>query len=288
MRRLLIATALLATALTGACRGPEVLNAAARDAGVVVTDQAYGPLPRHRYDVYSPRTVSPDTPVLVFFHGGSWQRGVKEEYRFVGAAFARAGIQTVLVNYRLYPDVVFPDFMADAALAVAHLKRDVAGDRPMVISGHSAGAQIVALLAGDPRYLAVVGTDICTATAGMIGVSGPYTFTPVEPAFRAIFPEDRLDAARPLNFPTNARPPSLLLHGTADTTVLPVRSTEYAAALTAAGNSADVKLYDGVNHTLIIGAISPVIRGTAPTFNDMLAFIQTQRAAGWPGCAGRD
>ncbi|MCU0881732.1 MAG: alpha/beta hydrolase [Hyphomonadaceae bacterium] len=284
MRRFLFAFAALATALTGACRGPELLNAAARDAGVVQTDLAYGPLPRHRYDVYTPHTLTPDTPVLLFIHGGSWQHGVKEQYRFVGAAFAQAGVQAVLVNYRLFPDVIFPDFMDDAALAVAHIKREVAGDRPMLIAGHSAGAQIAALLAGDPRYLAAVGTDICSATSGMIGVAGPYTFTPVAPEFRAIFPPDRLEAARPLNFATGARPPSLLLHGTADTTVLPERSTEYATALTAAGNRAEVKLYPGVNHTLIIGAISPVIRAAAPTFNDMLSFIQAERAAGWPGC----
>jgi acetyl esterase/lipase len=286
MRRLLTALAVAATALTGACNGAQLLNVAASDAGVVQLDQSYGPLARHRYDVYSPQTMTAETPTLVFIHGGSWQNGVKNQYRFVGAAFADAGVQTVVINYRLYPEVIFPDFMSDAALAIAHIKQEVAGARPMVIAGHSAGAQIAALLAGDPRYLAAAGTDICATTKAMIGISGPYTFTPVAPEFRAIFPPDRLEAARPQNFTTNRRPPTQLLHGTADTTVLPDKSTDFAAALTQAGNQVETRLYDGVDHIMIIGAIAPLVRRAAPTFNDMLGFIQGQRAAGWPGCGG--
>jgi acetyl esterase/lipase len=278
--------ALVATAITNGCTGAQVVNSVAGTAGGVQKDQSYGPLPRHQYDVYSPRVVTDQTPVMLFIHGGSWQYGSKEQYQFVGAAFANAGIQTVVMNYRLYPDVIFPDFMTDAALAVAHVKATVAQNRPLIISGHSAGAHIAAMLAGDPQFLAAVGTDICTSTKAIIGIAGPYTFTPVAPEFRVIFPAETLDASRPLNFTSNRRPPTQLLHGTDDTTVLPIRSTEYATALTAAGNQAEVKLYNGVGHISIVGAISPLVRMSAPTFNDMLSFIDRQRTAGWPGCGG--
>jgi hypothetical protein len=46
-----------------------------------------------------------------------------------------------------------------------------------------------------------------------------------------------------------------------------------------------VKMYPGVNHTYIIGAISPVVRRSAPTLADMVGFIDAQKAAGYPGCA---
>lgn len=287
MRRLLTGLMLAATTILTACNGADVVNLAARDAGVVQGGLVYGPLARQRLDVYSPRTVTAETPVLIFIHGGSWQNGSKEQYRFVGAAFANAGIETVVINYRLYPDVIFPDFMADAALAVAHVKAQLADNRPVFIAGHSAGAHIATLLAGDPRYLAEAGTAICEAARGVIGIAGPYTITPVAPEFRAIFPPDRLAAAQSISFAASRQPPTLVLHGTADTTVLPVESTNYVQALTNAGNQAELKLYGGVDHTMIIGAISPLVRASAPTFTDILAFIQQQKAAGYPGCAAR-
>src|SRR5690242_4501066 len=58
-------------------------------------------------------------PVVIFWYGGSWQDGSKSEYRFVGAALAERGFIAVLPDYRLYPKVKFPDFVDDAAQAVA-------------------------------------------------------------------------------------------------------------------------------------------------------------------------
>ncbi|MEJ0006612.1 MAG: hypothetical protein WDM77_09705 [Steroidobacteraceae bacterium] len=54
-------------------------------------------------------------PVIVFWYGGSWTEGNKDEYRFVGAALASLGYVAVLPNYRLYPQVKFPQFLDDAA-----------------------------------------------------------------------------------------------------------------------------------------------------------------------------
>ena len=43
-------------------------------------------------------------------------------------------------------------------------------------------------------------------------------------------------------------------------------------------------MYDGVDHMYIVGAISPVVRGKAPTLMDIVSFIGSQKAAGYPGC----
>ncbi len=280
-------TAVLALLTVTACSGTQLLNSVAVNRGKIERDIAYGALPRQKLDVYSPQDMTPQTPVLVFFHGGSWQYGSKDDYRFLGTAFAARGIQTVVVNYRLHPEVVFPAFVEDAAKALAFTKGTIAKDRAVFVSGHSAGAHIAAMVALDPRFLRAEGTNICDVAKGLIGLAGPYEFTPVEPAFKLIFPAQILPSTKPINFARTPAPPTLLLHGMADTTVIPSRSTNMMAAMRAGGNDVAMKQYPGVDHSYIVGAISPLVRGKAPTLDDMVAFIDAQKAAGYPGCARR-
>jgi acetyl esterase/lipase len=277
--------AFLALTFVSACGGTQLLNSVAVNPGKIERDIAYGTLPRQKLDVYSPKEMKTDTPTLVFFHGGSWQYGSKDDYRFLGTAFAARGIQTVVVNYRLHPEVIFPAFVEDAAKALAFTKASISKGRPMFVSGHSAGAHIAAMVSLDPRFLATEGTSICDTAKGIIGISGPYEFTPIDPEFKLIFPAAILPSTKPINFAATRAPPTLLLHGTADTTVLPSRSTDMMNAMVGAGNQVEVKMYPGVNHTYIIGAISPVVRRSAPTLADMVGFIDAQKAAGNPGCA---
>jgi acetyl esterase/lipase len=106
----------------GACTPLATLNAlAATDNRARVSDIAYGALPRQRLDIYSPAGVVPagGWPVVVFFYGGSWKSGERAQYRFVGAALASRGMLALVADYRLYPDVRFPDFQADNAQALA-------------------------------------------------------------------------------------------------------------------------------------------------------------------------
>lgn len=279
--------AILALCSLSACSGPQVLNLVAQTPGPVQHDISYGPLPRHTLDIYSPKVMQADTPVLVFYHGGSWQYGSKDDYKFLGSAFAARGIQTVVVNYRLHPDVIFPAFVEDGAKALAYTQKSIAKGRPVFIAGHSAGAHIAAMIALDPAFLAAEGTNVCDAAKGVIGIAGPYDFTPVEPVFKRIFPTEILPSTKPINYVANKAPPMLLLHGTKDTTVDPKRSEQLAAALAEHKNLAYVKLYPGVEHLYIIGAISPVVRRSAPTLADTVNFIQDQKAAGFPGCASQ-
>ena len=257
--------AILALAFMSACGGTQILNSVAVNSGKIERDIAYGPLPRQKLDVYSPKEITADTPTLVFYHGGSWQFGSKADYRFLGTALSARGIQTVVVNYRLHPEVIFPAFVEDAAKALAYTRATIAQNRPIFISGHSAGAHIAAMVALDPRFLSAEGTTICEATKGIIGISGPYDFTPIDPEFKLIFPAAILPSTKPINFASTRVPPVLLLHGAKDTTVIPSRTTDMAAALTAAGNNVQVKMYEGVDHLYIIGAISPIARRAAPT-----------------------
>ena len=88
--------------------------------------------------------VCRSAPVILFFHGGSWRWGQKDYHREIGKQFARKGIVFVTANYRLYPEVRFPAFPEDVALASAWVRKNVrahGGDgNNLFLMGHSAGA----------------------------------------------------------------------------------------------------------------------------------------------------
>ncbi|MGQ2906900.1 MAG: alpha/beta hydrolase [Aliihoeflea sp.] len=250
------------------------------DAVAVETGLAYGQGPRQRYDVYRPVGASADAPVVVFLYGGAWSSGDRSMYRFVGNALAEQGFVAAIPDYRLYPEVRFPDFVEDAARAVTAIRRDVAGGRPVVVVGHSAGAQIGALIALDDRYLSGAA---CSTVSGFVGIAGPYDFLPLtSERYRRIFPEATRDQSQPINFAADRAPATLLLHGSSDRTVAAKDSRDLARALQAAGNRAELRIYDGVGHINIVGAIASPLRGQAPTLADISGFVRER--AGRPGC----
>src|SRR5687767_6774876 len=119
-RRGFLRAALAATAaLTAACSPLGLVNALVPSNGYRATSGIrYGTGPRQSLDVYRPETRPERAPVVVFFYGGNWNSGERESYRFVGEALASQGFVTVIPDYRLYPEVRFPDFLADCAAAV--------------------------------------------------------------------------------------------------------------------------------------------------------------------------
>jgi acetyl esterase/lipase len=95
-------------AAMAACAPSATLNAlTARDTHTLTEDVAYGPQARQRLDVYRPVSAAPagGWPVVVFIYGGSWNRGERADYRFVGEALASRGVLALVVDYRLYPQV---------------------------------------------------------------------------------------------------------------------------------------------------------------------------------------
>ncbi len=238
-----------------------VLNALTSRAGYTIErDIAYGDLPRQKLDIYLPDTVDADTPVVVFFYGGGWNSGSRDGYLFVGQSLATTGMIVVIPDYRLYPEVVFPAFVEDAAKAVAFTRARIArpdgSTPPLFLAGHSAGAQIAALLNLDAHYLRDAGLP-ASAIAGMIGLSGPYDFLPLEEEiYRKTFPEAVRAASQPIAFVDGDEPPMLLLAGDADQTVRPANTTRLAAAIEAKGGSVETKIYPGIRHIDTLAALA--------------------------------
>jgi acetyl esterase/lipase len=279
--------ALLLMLLLGACSPTGVLNALAPREGITVTtDIPYGDGPRRTLDVYAPRPSTTPAPVLVFFYGGNWDSGSKAMYRFVGGARAARGVLTVIPDYRLYPEVKFPDFMFDAAAAVAWTHANIAkygGDpRRMFFMGHSAGGQIATLLALDPRYLRSVGLSPQRDVCGVVGLAGPYDFLPLHSdELKIIFgPEAERPRSQPINYVTPQAPPMLLLAGRDDDTVDPGNTLRLAAKLRKAGDSVQDELYPGIGHKSLIAAFARPLGFLAPAREDAVRFIMDHGACG--------
>jgi acetyl esterase/lipase len=268
-------------------RAVDLLNAAVGLSGVVVTrDIPFGPGPRQRMDVYRPAGAAGPTPVLVFFYGGAWQYGDRADYRFVAASLAQSGVVVAVPDYRLYPEVRFPAFVEDGALAVAQMRQIAAahGGDParLFVAGHSAGAYIAAMLAVVPGYLGAVGlarTDL----AGAIGLGGPYDFLPIVGAdIKLVFASanDDLRRTQPIFHADGGNAPLLLLHGERDLTCYPRNALALAARVRAAGGSAHARIYRRVGHIGIVLGFAPLLRFRAPSLSDTLRFISGRSISG--------
>ncbi|HMO42745.1 MAG TPA: alpha/beta hydrolase, partial [Phenylobacterium sp.] len=137
---------------------------------------AYGSGPRQRLDVYRPPEAGEAAaPLAVFFYGGSWRDGRRQDYGWVGRALAAEGFVTLVPDYRLYPEVAYPDFLEDGAGAIAwavsHAAELGADPQRIVLVGHSAGAYNAVMLGLDGRYLDAAGVDpgAIRAVAGLAG-----------------------------------------------------------------------------------------------------------------------
>jgi acetyl esterase/lipase len=276
LRRL--AAAALA-ALSSACSPVELLNSTIPTAGLIISkDIAYGSDARQTLDVYRPAAPAGELPVVVFFYGGSWQTGSKNDYLFAAAALARRGLVVVVPDYRVYPAVRFPVFIEDSARAVVWAQRNIIsyGGNPseMFLMGHSAGAYNVVMLALDPKYLQAAGADPNDIKA-TIGLSGPYDFLPfTEPDIRGVFSSvDDKALTQPITYADGHNKPLLLLQGQADTTVYPRNTAALAAKIRAHGGPVEDKFYPGLGHVGMMLAFTPWFRSRAPVLDDVSNFI---------------
>lgn len=107
-------------------------------------------------DVYSPPRAK-NLPVVFWIHGGGWQTGDKSEMYDKPKVFGGKGFVLVSTNYRLLPKVDMGTLTRDVAKAIRWVHDHIAehgGDpKRLIIMGHSAGAQLAALLCTDERYL---------------------------------------------------------------------------------------------------------------------------------------
>ena len=225
-----------------------------------------------RYDLYRPRAVSGLTPAVVFVHGGGWANGDPSQAAGNGLHFARAGIATVSLSYRLAPAHIFPAQLDDVRRGLRYVRRNAAtlGIDPqrLVLLGVSAGAHLVMLAhlaRGVPALEPRLPPDLAATPEDVLAVMahyGPYDLTRRRPIagwdpIGDLLGERAADPAwvrlaSPVQHAAHATAPVLLIHGTADDVVSHRESERMHGALEAAGKASDLLLLEGAPHAFQI------------------------------------
>ncbi len=129
---------------------------------------------RQVLDVYSPPNAK-DLPVVFWIHGGGWQTGDKSDVQIKPKAFMDKGFVFVSTNYRLLPEVDMGTIIRDIAKSIHWVHDHIAdygGDPDRIfVMGHSAGAQLAALICIDDRYLKAEGLSL-SILKGCVPVDG--------------------------------------------------------------------------------------------------------------------
>ncbi len=173
---------------------------------------------KHKLDLFVPKDLK-NFPVLFFIHGGAWTSGDRKLYGSVGRVFAKNGIGTVVISYRLSPKVQHPAHIQDVARAFAWTHKNIGtyGGRAdqIFVTGQSAGGHLAALLATDETYLKAHQLSIKQIKAVM-PISGVYQ---IRPGFmEKVMGDDPMIAqnASPTRHVSGQEPPFLILYADGD------------------------------------------------------------------------
>lgn len=278
--------ALLTSALAfAACAPVTVLNGITPSSTFDKTKNvAFGQGSRDVMDIYRSDEPKAGAPVLMFVHGGSWDSGSKNMYKFLAEGFTKSGYDIVVPNYTLYPEAKFPNFLNDNAKAVAFTAKTFP-DRPIVLMGHSAGAYNVLMLALRDEYLSAAGVNRCDAIAGVVALAAPTGIVPLESdRLVEIFPDRFTGPDAALNNVTGPTPPFFLGHGESDTTVYPKNSQALAEKVTARGGQAIVEIYPGQSHTDMVKVLSRHFDGDTNLKSDIVSFLDGLNVSGGNNC----
>lgn len=213
-------------------------------------------------DVYAPKSGA-GRPILVWVHGGGWRKGDKDNVGLKPRVFADQGFVFVSVNYRLVPAVTYKEQADDVARGIAWARahaKDYGGDPERIyLLGHSAGAQLVALVGIDDRFLKAAGVPLSTLK-GVIPLDGAAYDVPrrieqggpkEQPSFEQVFGKDvasqRTASATSHIAKGKGIPPFLIFHiGSRE--VSRVQSDNLGKLLSDAGISAKVVSAEGKTH----------------------------------------
>jgi len=238
----------------------------------------YGRHKRQTLDIYAPRSGTGPWPVVYFVYGGSWAMGERSYYGFVGRALAALGYVVVIVDYRLIPEVEFPEFLEDCAngfaWTVAHIAEYGGDPSRIALMGHSAGAYNALMLVFGQRFLPARG--LAGHVRAAVGLSGPYDFFPfdVDVSIRAFGAAADPKGTQPVNLTRPELPPMFLATGDADTLVRPRNTVALAKSLRAAGVEVVETHYPGITHAGTLLALGTFSRRKAPVLADVVAFLR--------------
>jgi acetyl esterase/lipase len=246
----------------------------------VVRNLSFGSNYGSKLDLYYPKKSDKPSPVIVFFHGGKWMNGKKQDYRFVADAFTKKGYIVIIPDYVKYPITKFPTWQEDGAKAVVWAYNNVKtynGDKNnLFVMGHSAGAHIGALLATNNEYLLKEKASRSYIKA-FVGIAGPYNFIPDDKDLENMFaPKENYPNMQVSTYIDGKQPPMLLLWGEKDKDVGKSNLDKLENTLKQKGGKYDIKIYPNIDHIDIITALSPLKQNLAPVLKDIDSFLRAR------------
>jgi acetyl esterase/lipase len=228
---------------------------------------------RNQLDLYLPQGQK-NFPVLLFVHGGTWKSGNKDLYAGLGKLYAKNGVGTVIINYRLSPKVQHPAHIQDVARAFAWIHQNIAtfgGDPSNIfISGHSAGGHLVSLLSTNESYLKAENLGF-NNIKGTIALSGVHILIP-NAVFKSIFTDDKevVKSASPIEHVKGKHPPFLLIYADKDLPTLNFQSEQMCNKLTDCQCEArTVKIADRTH----ISIITSMVNEADPANQEIFEFL---------------
>ena len=224
-------------------------------------------------DVYLPGDLDvatdPPRPTVLLIHGGSWRAFDKDAMRNPGRRLAGAGYVTASINYRLVPEVVFPDNARDVMCALAFLRANAdefgIDSGRIAVMGYSAGGHLASLLgvASDvPELAPACAAGVPGPPAAVISGAGPQDMfaMPEVDAITEMLGGTAEDSrgmytlASPIMHVNTGEPPFLFIHGTSDWFVDIAQSEAMRDALEQAGNETHLLSLRGSGHLSNPGA----------------------------------
>lgn len=236
-------------------------SAAFRKDHPALLNQAYGPAPRQKMDLF--RCGTAGAPCFLFIHGGYWQRNAKEGFSVMAQGPMALGFDVAVVGYTLAPEARLTAIVGEIAASIAWLRRrgpDLGLDlSKLIIGGWSAGGHLTASAMG------LSGVD-----AGL-SISGVFELEPIRLNYlneKLQLDDAEAAAMSPIRHLPAKAGPLTLAYGGAELPELRRQSEDFAAAWTGAGLSGALLPLPNENHFTILdhlidpkGALSAALSG---------------------------
>ena len=209
-------------------------------------DLAYGERANNKIDLYP--AARPEAPCLVFLHGGYWQRNSRELFAMLVEGIAAHGWSVAIPGYSLAPEVSLTDIVAEVPRALDWLAANgasygVAG--PVILSGWSAGAHLVAMALDHPRV-----------HAGL-ALSGVYDLAPIRDTglnTALKLTDEEIATLSPLRLPVTPKRLDIA-YGSNELPALVCDSIDFHDKRAAAGAPGQLIAVEGADHFTILEAL---------------------------------
>lgn len=235
----------------------EADSKATRERLTFATDLAYGDRPRQRLDLFP--AAGPNAPLFVFIHGGYWQTFDKESFEYLAPPFVQAGAAYAAIGYSLAPEVTIEQIVDEVRQAVLWLWRHGAehGADPgrMVISGHSAGGHLAAMMAATDFSTHGAPDDLVKAT---LPISGIFDLEPLRLSYQnEVLQLDpaQVRSASPIHLRPVSRGPVVLAVGDEETDEFQRQQAEFKATWQGAGAAMAEVAMPGYHHFNVVDAL---------------------------------